>query len=244
MKICLAQIQSFKGDIRRNIERHKESIHAAIAQGADTIIFPELSLTGYEPSLAKALATSLDDPLFDEFQRISNTHQISILMGMPLHQHTDNIYIGMPIFQPNQARLSYLKHYLHSDEKPFFSSGKNTFSHIGKNPKIALAICYELSVAEHAEHSCTKGANLYLASVAKTASGVEQASLRLAGIAKQYSIPCMMVNGVGPADNFVNTGGSAVWNEEGEVVARLGEKEEGMLIVDMEALDKISVMAV
>jgi len=58
MKICVAQTRPVKGDIQSNIENHKKFIDLAVSGGADTIIFPELSLTGYEPELAKELATN------------------------------------------------------------------------------------------------------------------------------------------------------------------------------------------
>lgn len=60
MKIALAQIQYEKGDIARNIELHLIWIDQAIAQGADCIFFPELSLTGYEPTLPKSLEEELE----------------------------------------------------------------------------------------------------------------------------------------------------------------------------------------
>ncbi len=61
MKICVAQTRPIIGDIQRNIERHKNFIALAGSYGADTVIFPELSLTGYEPTLAEALATQPAD---------------------------------------------------------------------------------------------------------------------------------------------------------------------------------------
>ncbi len=53
MKICVAQTRPVKGDIQGNIENHIKLIDLAVLNGADTIIFPELSITGYEPELAK-----------------------------------------------------------------------------------------------------------------------------------------------------------------------------------------------
>ena len=46
MKICVAQTRPVKGDIKANIEHHKKLIDLAISNGGDTIIFPELSITG------------------------------------------------------------------------------------------------------------------------------------------------------------------------------------------------------
>jgi predicted amidohydrolase len=83
MKICAAQTRSIKGDIQNNIAIHKKLIDLAIANGADLIIFPELSLTGYEPTLAKELATNQDDGRFDDFQEISDANQMTIGVGVP-----------------------------------------------------------------------------------------------------------------------------------------------------------------
>ena len=69
MKICAAQTKPVKGDIQSNIDNHKKIIAMAVSNGADIIIFPELSLTGYEPELSKELATSQNDSRFDVFQK-------------------------------------------------------------------------------------------------------------------------------------------------------------------------------
>lgn len=57
MKICVAHTRPVAGDIQSNIESHKKLLDLAIAHAAGMVIFPELSLTGYEPKLAKELAT-------------------------------------------------------------------------------------------------------------------------------------------------------------------------------------------
>ena len=53
MRISVAQIESVKGDIANNIIKHKKVINLAIKNKVEVIVFPELSLTGYEPTLAK-----------------------------------------------------------------------------------------------------------------------------------------------------------------------------------------------
>ena len=58
MKIALVQARPVKGDIEANIAAHKRLIGLAVLNGADMIIFPELSITGYEPELANELATN------------------------------------------------------------------------------------------------------------------------------------------------------------------------------------------
>lgn len=230
MKIALAQITSQKGDLQANSTHHKKLIKLAIKKSAATIIFPELSITGYEPSLAKDLAVNDNATVFGDFQNLSDNNNITIGFGIPTKQK-EGICISMLLFSPNQVLQVYSKKYLHADEEPFFISGKNETIFI-KNTKIALAICYELSVKEHAASAIEKGANMYLASVAKTADGVKKAHQRLAQIAKTYKIPVLMVNSIGPNDDFISAGQSAIWDATGSLIGHLSDTDEGLLIFD------------
>ena len=231
MKICVAQTRPIKGDIQRNIDHHKKLIDLAISNGADVVIFPELSLTGYEPTLAKDLATHQDDIRFDEFQNISNAEQITIGVGVPTKSKA-GICISMVIFQPHKARQIYSKKYLHADEEAFFVSGQNFSSLKINKANLALAICYELSVPEHAAQAFKSGAEIYIASVAKDVNGVDQASKRLSDIANKYSMTVLMSNCVGQADDFEGAGKTSIWNNQGLLAGRLNNTDEGIIIFD------------
>jgi predicted amidohydrolase len=78
------------------------------------------------------------------------------------------------------------------------------------------------------------GANLYLASVAKPAMGVEKAYHHYPSIAKQFKIPVLMANSVGFCDNFLSVGKSSIWTKEGELVGQLDDNVEGILLFDTE----------
>ena len=233
MKICLAQIRSTKGDIGRNIEHHKQVIHLALEDQGDMIVFPELSITGYEPELAKKLAVHPDDNRFDDFQEIADNQQITIGIGVPLKAE-GGICISMMIFHPCRPRQIYSKQYLHADEEPFFIPGENATSFLSDDSKIALGICYELSVPAHADEAFNHGAKIYLTSVAKSASGAEKASERLSEIAKAYSMISLMVNSIGPSDNFIGAGQSAIWNRQGDLIGQLDDEHEGLLMISIE----------
>lgn len=237
MRICVAQTKPVKGDVQGNIDQHKKLIDLAVAHRAETIIFPELSLTGYEPELAGELATTVDDHRLNDFQIISDDKQITVGVGMPIRGN-GGIFISLIIFQPGQLRQIYSKQYLHEDEYPYFINGQQQVFLSGKK-KIALAICYEVSVPEHAEHAFKNGAEIYLASVAKTQQGVEKATASLSHIARSYSVPVLMSNCVGPSDNFISAGASSVWNAHGVLVAQLNTTDEGILVFDTETEEVI-----
>ena len=101
-----------------------------------------------------------------------------------------------------------------------------------KGNRIALAICYELSVPEHSEDAHKSGAEIYIASVAKSVNGVEKAVISLAGIAKRYSMAVLMSNCVGRCDDFESAGRTSIWNKNGLLVGQLDDTNEGILIVD------------
>jgi predicted amidohydrolase len=166
MKICVAQTKPVRGNIQANIYQHKKLIDIAVSGKADMIIFPELSLTGYEPKLAEELATNKNEKCFEDFQKISNNKNIIIGVGMPLKSDKD-IFVSMIIFQPDTPTQVYSKKYLHADEESYFTSGVNTTNIISADVKVATAICYEVSVTEHAATAFKNGAKIYIASVAK-----------------------------------------------------------------------------
>lgn len=230
MKIALAQIQSMPGDVEANLRKHIAFIERAASAQASMIIFPELSLTGYEPTLASKLAFAEEDARLHIFQQLSDDHQLVIGLGIPTQQKA-GVCISLLLFQPSTERRVYSKKYLHSDEESYFVKGEN-FSVMAVNGvRIAFAICYELSITEHAQTAMAAGAEIYLASVAKSVSGVANAHQRLASIARENEIPVLMVNNVGPADDFVGAGHSASWNNKGELVAQLDEREDLLFVM-------------
>ena len=231
MRICAIQARPFKGAIQANINRHKELVDLATGYKADLAIFPELSLTGYEPTLAKTLAVRQEDERLEEFQRISNEYRMALGIGVPTI-NDQGVCISMVFFQPNLPRKTYSKKYLHPDEEEFFVSRQSFFHLDLHNTRIAPAICYELAVAEHAETAFEKGASIYAVSVAKFKSGIDSAIERLEHIAQQYSMTVLMSNCVGKADGQQCAGKTSVWDRKGELIAQLDSTREGLIVYD------------
>ncbi len=231
MRFGVAQIKSKAGDIEGNIRRHKAMISVAAEIKSDALIFPELSITNYEPSLAKGLATDPTDARFDDFQKLSDINDLMIGVGMPIKAST-GILIGMLIFRPNLPRSLYSKRYLHADEIPFFASGQSEIILDVKGERIAPSICYESLLPEHSNTASKNKITIYAASVAKPSEGIEKAMKHYPEIAKNHSMNVLMSNAVGHCDNFQSVGKSAVWNSDGSLLAQLNATDEGVLVLD------------
>jgi predicted amidohydrolase len=231
MKVCVAQIESFKGNLERNIDHHVSVIKQALKYQIDLIVFPELSLTNYEPTLAAELATHQGDPRFKILQELSDANHVIIGAGMPLRTQGGTT-ISMMLFHPAKPQSLYSKKYLHADEEPFFVSGDNFSVFKVKDLSVALAICYEISIDQHVRDAQASGAEIYVASVVKSVRGAEKALMTLAETARRLKVPVLMSNSVGVADGDRCAGRSTVWNDEGKVLAQLGEKEQGFIVYD------------
>lgn len=229
MNIGIAQIKPSKGDISSNIERHIKFIELASSLQATSVFFPELSLTGYEPELARDLATYQDDHRLDTFQQASNSKNITIGVGIPT-KSDNGIQISMVVFRPHQERLTYSKQQLHEDEFPYFEKGNEQLIIEIENQKIIPAICYESLQTPHAEKATQLGGEIYLASVAKSQNGVEKGFKHYPQVAKKYAMPVLMANCIGECDNFVSVGFSTVWTKEGKLVGQLDNENEGIII--------------
>lgn len=238
MKIAVAQTRPIKGDIPANIETHKKLINIAVSNKTDTIFFPELSMTGYEPELAKKLATNQYNKNFDYFEEVSNKNKITIGLGMPTKTNS-GIQISMIIFQPETPRQTYSKQQLHSDEFPYFKNGDKQIILTVSNKKIAPAICYESLQNDHSENANKLGAEIYVASVAKSQNGIDKAMMHFPMVAKKFSVPVLMANCVGYCDNFQSVGKSSVWTKQGNLAGQLDDKLEGLLIFDTETEEVI-----
>ena len=234
MRICAAQTKPIKGDFKQNIKNHLSLIELASEGNVDLVIFPELSISGYEPTLAKELATDSEDKRFDIFQAKSDQNDMVIAIGSPLLNKRD-ICIGMIVFQPKKKRTTYLKKHLFHTEEEFFKSGQSVTNLNVKDVNVGLAICYELSVAEHQKVASENGAEIYIASVVESIEGIDNSLNKMSKTASNYSMVTLMSNCIGISGKYECAGKSSIWNQEGELIGQLSSYEESVLIYDTQS---------
>jgi predicted amidohydrolase len=233
MRVAVAQIEAIKGNIEKNIENHLKWIKQAIQKNADMVVFPELSLTGYEPDLAESLATNQDDTRLDEMQSLSDKNGITIGVGLPTRKEL-NVFVSMIIFQPHKERITYSKQYLYPPEKSIFTVGKNPLVLNFETEVVSPAICYETSNKAHCEYASQNNATIYLASVLSSIGGIDAELKKLSGIAKNKNMVTFMANYVGNSGGYECAGKSSVWDTTGKLIGQLDTGTEGILIYDTE----------
>jgi len=231
MRICAAQLAAVPGDIAANVGRHVLVVELAWSQQADLVFFPELSLTGYEPTLAQGLATDADDARLDVFQTVADARRIIIGVGLPTRSKSGP-QISLVVFRPLERRLTYSKQRLHADELPWFAGGEEQLVIDAGGHRLAPAICFESLQPDHASAVAELGADTYLVTAAKPHRNVEPARQHYSSIARRHSMIVLMANCVGPSDDFVGAGRSAAWTERGRLAAELSDHDEGIVMID------------
>ncbi|MTD25660.1 carbon-nitrogen hydrolase family protein [Erwinia sorbitola] len=223
--IAAAQSGSRPGDIDWNIQHHIEFIHQAAARDVDLLMFPELSLTGYELPLMAELALSLDDLRLQTFAIAAQQHQMGISVGLPLKAE-DNVRLSALTFLPDGTRIAYSKRNLYGPEKDIFTAGSTLPMFGYQHHQVALAICADISVEAYARDAAQRGADLYATSVLVSEQGYEADCSYLARWSRDYQMAVMMANHAWPTGGYLCAGKSAFWDPNGRQVIRGGEGEQ------------------
>jgi hypothetical protein len=93
----------------------------------------------------------------------------------------------------------------------------------------------------HAYAAARSGADIYLASVAKSRRMVAKSYEHYPQIARSHFVAVLMANSVGPSDDFVSAGQSGAWNSSGQLVVSMSDKAEGFVMFDTSAREGVVV---
>lgn len=143
MRIALGQLDCALGDIEENVRRAREMIGRAREQGAQLIVFPELSLSGYSlGALDDDVALSSDDPAIAELAAESS--DIAIVVGF-VEQGAVRTYNSAVYLEAGRTihvqRKTFLPTYGSFDERKYFSPGQTLGAFDTELGRLALVIC-------------------------------------------------------------------------------------------------------
>jgi len=229
-KLAVAQVSSIAGDVDANITTHLKAIIKAGQLGVSYLVFPELSLTGYEPELAQKLSFSKNDKRLKALIDAAIENNLHIAIGAPIR--SDNLpSIGLIVISPSGVVDSYQKMNLHPGEDRYFSKG-NCHHHIEiDGNKVVNAICADTNNAVHASYCSEINATVYVAGVLISESGYCADTAKLQDYAKEYNLLVAMANHNRPTGAWKPVGKSAMWSSNG-LLAQADEKQDALIIAE------------
>jgi predicted amidohydrolase len=226
--VAVAQSSSAAGDIETNVARHVDFVRIAADSSVQLLVFPELSLTGYELDIAKTHVIAPEDKRLDPLRRIAAESQMTIVAGAPILNA--QLHIGAFIFHPDGSVSTYTKQHVHESEQHVFTSGPGGPPIRVAEATVALGICADASHPEHAASAASSGADIYAVGVMIT----EEEYARKAGLMAKYAavhgMIVMMANYSGTTGGWKSGGKSAIWGTDGTLLAMSTGTDEEIVL--------------
>jgi len=217
--IAAAQTASVAGDVAANVARHVECGARAAALGAQLVVFPELSLTGYELALAAECAVAPEAAVLTPLRELAASGGVTLVAGAPVRAPSGELWIAALIFRRDGSVGLYSKQHVHSSELPVFAVGPGGPAIRIAEAAVALAICRDATFPEHADAAAARGATIYAASAMITAEAIEPKSALLRQYAGRHRMAALLANYSGWTGGEESAGQSALWGPDGHVVA-------------------------
>jgi NAD+ synthase (glutamine-hydrolysing) len=240
LRLVMAQSNVLVGDVAANTELVIEAAHRARDElGADLIVFPELTLTGYPPEdllLRPGLQELVDAGLARIRSEVSGIH---VLVGHP-EQTAEGRYNTASLIHDarvvTRCRKNHLPNYSVFDEKRYFVAGEGFCVADVAGVLVAVTICEDIWTPESARAAADAGARLMVNMNAlpfHTGKGNEREAV-VAMRVEETACPVVYVNLVGGQDELVFDGGSFALDQSATTVVRAPAYQQGLYPVDFE----------
>lgn len=248
VKIALAQINTHLGDVNRNLGKHLELIQQAASAGADLIVFPELSLTGYclqdlVPTVVHAASPS--DPIFKPLMEASR--EIDMVVGFVDEDTRKRFFISSAYLSNGEVLHVHHKTYLPTyglfDEGRFFDWGESVRAFDTRFGRVGILICEDFWHVSPPYLLWLDGADLLLFTSASPGRGlgkgpvidsarwVEDVNRAYASLFTTFVVHA---NRVGYEDGLNFWGGSTIYDPNGELRAKGPYYEETLLVAEID----------
>ena len=243
-KVALAQISCKQGDKAENIRKIEKNVTQAKKQGAELVIFPELSLTGYTlRDRVYKLSETIPGRSISILEKMAKKARVHLVVGMPeLSEKTQaTTYNTAVLIGPSSFIGKYRKMYLptHSvfEEKRYFRPGYQTAAFDTELGKIGLTICYDIFFPEVSRLTRLKGAQLIVCISASPA--VRRAFFETLTAARAIENTAFLayVNLVGIEDGLQFWGGSRLIGPNGKTLVKAKYDEEDLVIGEVDYAD-------
>jgi predicted amidohydrolase len=245
LMVAVAQPPCVAHDVAANARAHASAISSA---GARVVLFPELSLTGYELDAAPV------DPGDERLQPIvaacadtgtvalagapvtgASTANVPVTRvpatGAPTSDNSKKnearpVFIGVLAIDSGGVSVAYRKMWLGEEEARRFSPGPAPAKLTVDGWRLGLAVCRETGVAQHAADTAALGIDAYLAGTVMAPDEAEMQNERGRRISTGHHLWVALASFAGPTGGGYDqtAGRSGIWAPDGTQVSAAGPR--------------------
>jgi predicted amidohydrolase len=218
LRVAVAQPACVSHDLAANAATHAAAVRSA---GARVVVFPELSLTGYE---LDAPAVSPEDPRLAPIVEACGATGSLALAGAPVDGEAGRSHLAMLSVDGAGAAVAYHKLWLGAAEARRFSPGSKPAAVEVDGWRLGLAICKDTGVPQQAADTEALGMDAYLAGVLESAEDAAVIDQRARRVAADHRVWVAIASFAGSTGGgYANAAGrSGIWSPDGTPIARVG----------------------
>lgn len=249
LTVGLAQMAPVLGDRERNLARHQQWVRQAVDVGANLLVFPELSLTGYFlRDLVVDSAIRLDSPAMNDLLSLST--DVDVVVGAVI-EDPDHRYFNASLYL-SQGRLVhvhrkvYLPTYGMFDEQRYLAAGDRFRSFQTAYGRAGMLVCEDIWHLSSAYILSLEGVDMIICPSASPGRGISTDE-RL-GTAESYNLVCrtyaqflttffLYCNRVGYEDGANFWGGSMVIAPNGDIIAQEEDADQALVVASLDLGD-------
>jgi len=241
--LAVAQIDAAVGDLKGNVARHCAAVRNAIDAGADIVVFPELSLTGYTVRDLNwdVAVKARKQELFEELVNLSA--EATIILGAVEEADNFGMYNSAFVFEEGVVSSAHRKIYLPTygmfEEMRYFSRGSTVKCFPSRHGRLGILICEDMWHMSLPYVLAQDGAEVLIA-LAASPTRISGQSPMLPALALNYehhktyarllSSYVVYCNRVGVEDGVNFWGGSHIVSPSGDILAQAKLFDEDMIL--------------
>ena len=227
-----------------NVQQHLRLVQAAARHAVQWLVFPELSLTGYELAHLDSLAAQITPATLQPLQAAAQQYAMAITVGLPVQlAGLDTPCIAALTLHPQGTPTLYCKQYLHGSEQQYASPSPDAhkphvqaLTRAGSPPlHIASAICFDSNQGAHAQAAADAGAQVYAAGVLVSPQGYAPDSALWQQAAQRHGLCVLVANHGAPSGPWASAGRSACWGPDGTLLGEVPGLGEALLVLTVAA---------
>lgn len=218
LKFAAVQPACAAYDVAANASTHAHAVRAARAR---VVVFPELSLTGYE---LDADPVALDDVALAPLVEACAAAGSLALVGAPVEDEDGRFFIATLGIDDTGVRVAYRKSWVGDREATRFARGDGPTVLEVDRWRLGLGICRDTGAAQHTAGTAALGVDAYVAGLVHRPEELPEQEARAVVIARTCRAYVVFASFAGPTgDVFTETAGcSSIWSPGGLGIARTG----------------------
>jgi NAD+ synthase (glutamine-hydrolysing) len=240
LRVAIAQINTVVGDFKSNSDKVKAGIKKARQLGADVILFPELTLSGYPPEDLLLKQGFIKENQATLNRIVPHTKGITAVVGT-LEPSGGKLYNSAALIANGKllgyCRKALLPNYGVFDEKRYFHEGDTPVRFTQNGVTLGITVCEDIWFADGpGKKLCQEGNVDVLLNISSSPFSTGKGEAREEMIltrARQYKSFIVYANLVGGQDELVFDGQSLVVDPKGKLVAHGNSFVEEMIVEDL-----------